>query len=267
LTDRIAAADEEWAARPPLPPKEPARWDLANERLLKDWEVLRERRFGSGMQHAKRAIRVAWFGGGVGLVLMLAGGVHLTNGLWSAPPSGRAAFVPEAPLGQRAYLAPLGDVEPASLRALADFYSDRYDLRVDVLPQAPIPPAARDAGRGQLIAESLIDGLLGAYPEANDPENIIIAVTKEDVYLRHRPDWAWAFGMRTGGRLAVLSTARMGPAPGPFGHQLEAARLRKMTTKYIGVLYYGLHESSDPRSVLYGNILGVPDLDGMGEDF
>ena len=40
-----------------------------------------------------------------------------------------------------------------------------------------------------------------------------------------------------------------------------------MVTKYIGVMYYGLTESSDPRSVLYGNILGVSDLDNMGEDF
>jgi hypothetical protein len=72
--------------------------------------------------------------------------------------------------------------------------------------------------------------------------------------------------MATEGHLAVLSTARMGPEPGPFGHQLETARLRKMVTKYIGVMYFGLPQSSDPRSVLYGNILGVPDLDAMGED-
>ena len=32
LADRIGAADEEWAARPPLPAEEPARWDLANAR-------------------------------------------------------------------------------------------------------------------------------------------------------------------------------------------------------------------------------------------
>jgi hypothetical protein len=32
-------------------------------------------------------------------------------------------------------------------------------------------------------------------------------------------------------------------------------------------MYFGLPQSGDPRSVLYGNILGVADLDAMGEDF
>ncbi len=46
-----------------------------------------------------------------------------------------------------------------------------------------------------------------------------------------------------------------------------ATRLRKMVTRDIGLLYFGLPLSTEPRSVLYNNILSVDDLDGMGQDF
>jgi hypothetical protein len=45
------------------------------------------------------------------------------------------------------------------------------------------------------------------------------------------------------------------------------ARLQKMITKDIGILFFQLPESADPRSVLYNNILGPDDLDRMTEEF
>ena len=44
-------------------------------------------------------------------------------------------------------------------------------------------------------------------------------------------------------------------------------RLRKMVTKDIGILYYGLPQSSNPHSVLYNRILGIEELDAVGEQF
>ena len=44
-------------------------------------------------------------------------------------------------------------------------------------------------------------------------------------------------------------------------------RLRKAVTKDIGILYFGKDPSSDPRSVLYGDIGGIEDLDRVSEDF
>ena len=40
-----------------------------------------------------------------------------------------------------------------------------------------------------------------------------------------------------------------------------------MITKNIGIMYYGLPASPNPRSVMYNDILGVDDLDRMTEDF
>jgi len=70
-------------------------------------------------------------------------------------------------------------------------------------------------------------------------------------------------------RFAVVSTARMDDAAwgrAPDGQRLEI-RLRKMVTKNLGILYFALNQTSDRRSVMFGPILGLRDLDSAGEDF
>lgn len=53
----------------------------------------------------------------------------------------------------------------------------------------------------------------------------------------------------------------------PPNEELLRSRLRKMVMKDIGIMYYGLPLSNDPRSVMYRNILGIDDLDRMTEHF
>jgi predicted Zn-dependent protease len=266
LADRIAAADRDWAAFAVVGDTS-AKWGHVLKELYADWVALRDRDLGHGAKRARRAVRLAWFAVATSATFVFAGHFSVTNGLCSGPPSGRAAFVPATPLGQTVQFVPLGNTSPADLQDLAAFYAERYDLKVEILSRVAIPRSARDATRDQLVAEALIEVLRSAHPEVDDPARVVIGVTSEDIHIREKPDWSWAFGLATEGHLAVLSTARMGPEPGPFGHQLEAARLRKMVTKYIGLLYFDLPLSSNPQSVLYRNILGVPDLDAMGEDF
>jgi hypothetical protein len=266
LADRVAAADEVWAAQASTGDGL-VRSDLVTTDLISEWEALRERYLGDVAMRGRRLSRLGGIGYVVSVSLLLAGSFNVTNGLFSGPPSGRAASVPATPTGRTVLFAPLGAFPAADLQDLAAFYAERYDLQVEILSPAAIPRAARDVARDQLVAEALIEGIRAAYSEARDPSRVVIGVTNQGLHIRGRPDWDWAFGMATEGHLAVLSTARMGPEPGPFGHQLETARLRKMITKYIGILYFDLPLSSDPRSVLYRNILGVPDLDAMGEDY
>ena len=52
----------------------------------------------------------------------------------------------------------------------------------------------------------------------------------------------------------------------PFS-DVAATRLRKIVTKDIGILYYGLPHSDNPHSVLYNQIMGIEELDAVGEDF
>jgi hypothetical protein len=61
-----------------------------------------------------------------------------------------------------------------------------------------------------------------------------------------------------------MDPAYLGITP---GEELLRSRLRKMVLKNIGIMYYGLPVSRDPRSVLYGNVLGPDDLDYMSEFF
>ena len=53
----------------------------------------------------------------------------------------------------------------------------------------------------------------------------------------------------------------------PSDLNLSGTRLRKMVTKDIGILYYGLPQSQNPSSVLYNGIMGIEELDQVGEDF
>lgn len=266
LADRVAVADAGWAEYMSTgDPRELQ--DLALKDLYAKWVALRTRDLGHAVKRGRRAIRLGWLAFGLAATLIVSGSLDLTNGLFSGPPSGRAPVVPAAPPNRTVQLAPLGAFPRADLEELVSFYAERYGLRVEILEPTAIPTAARDVVRDQLVAEALIEVIRGAYPEARDASQVVIGIINEDLHIRERPDWNWAFGMATEGHLGVLSTARMGPEPGPFGHQLESARLRKMVTKYIGILYFDLPLSGDPRSVLFNRILGVPDLDSMGEDY
>ena len=110
------------------------------------------------------------------------------------------------------------------------------------------------------------------YPVlAKSPRTRLIGITPLDMYIEAmRTQWLFAFSTRsTDQRYAVVSYARMDPT-----HLGEArndtllrSRLRKMVARNIGIMYFGLQTSENPRSVLFRNILGVDDLDRMTEDF
>jgi len=53
----------------------------------------------------------------------------------------------------------------------------------------------------------------------------------------------------------------------PMDLNLSETRLRKMVTKDIGILYFGRPQNQNPKSVLYNGIMGIEELDQVGEDF
>jgi hypothetical protein len=64
----------------------------------------------------------------------------------------------------------------------------------------------------------------------------------------------------------VVSTARLRIENGGSA-EVSATRLRKIVTKDIGILYCGMAQNQDPHSVLYSQIMGIEELDEVGEDF
>jgi hypothetical protein len=61
-----------------------------------------------------------------------------------------------------------------------------------------------------------------------------------------------------------MDPANLGNTP---DEELLRSRLRKMIFKNIGIMCYSLPVSQDPKSVLYGNVLSLGDLDYMREFF
>jgi predicted Zn-dependent protease len=268
LADGLSRADAEWSDRrgSGAAAEEWLPWRARTEQLTADWDALRRPVAERRRARATIVGNIFRIGTLAAAACIAVGFLNVAPGTTHGAPEGRAAIVPTHPPGSTVYLAPLGGFPTAELQDLADFYAVRYDLNVDILPRAPIPASLEDPGRGQLAAEDLIGLLRATYSEATDPNRVVIGVLQADIYIRGIPEWQWAFGNRAEGHLAVVSTSRMN-ATGLFGDGLAASRLRKMVTRDIGVLYFGLRLSSDPHSVLYSEILGVADLDGLGEDF
>jgi len=192
---------------------------------------------------------------------------------------------------RRVYVVPLDDFPVSTVTRLQHDYRARYGLTVDVLPRLDVPDdAAFDAGRQQLVAQELIALIKRSRPDlASEPRVTLIGLTREDMYIRG-VNWRFALGRYEEGRFGVISDARMDPALYPSGPackvilrallkrigipytsptdpDLRYTRLRKMTMRYIGFLHLRLPPSNDRKSVLYRPILGVDDLDAIGEDF
>ncbi len=197
--------------------------------------------------------------------------------LWQAretalpkPQGPRAGGPEQAQAARRVYFVPLGDVPPHLLERLVAYCKDKFSLTIETLQAVPLESAVVDDETRQLIAEELLALMRRHHARlADDPQAILIGITSDDMYLRVRP--ARRFGLAAGEmpRYAVLSTARMEAAnPGEEPDPLRLyTRLRKMVSKHIGLMYFRLPQSSNRRSVLYAPILGVDDLDSIGEDF
>ncbi len=171
--------------------------------------------------------------------------------------------------GQKIYFVAIGEMRSVRLDGLQAYYKQRYDLTIDLLRPIGLEPVVVDERRRQLIAEELLSLLKRRYPEhARSPQSIVIGITEGDMYIRE-VDWRFAFAKRDGDRFAVVSSARMDPVN--FGYlpddELLQTRLRKMLSKNIGIMYYKLPQKSDRKSVMFGPILGIRDLDSMGADF
>ena len=167
------------------------------------------------------------------------------------------------------YLVPLGSFPAKKVNDLASFYRNKYGLPVETLPSVPLSSTAIDLGRNQLIAEKAIELMKQANPQlANDSQAIMIGLTSRDMYIAKR-DWQFSFSLREQGKYAVVSSGRMNlPNRGQkVTEELILTRMRKMVTKNVGILYYHLPASDDPRSVLYRDVGGISELDYMGEEF
>jgi predicted Zn-dependent protease len=167
----------------------------------------------------------------------------------------------------KVYFIPLGDFPSSTTRDLIAHYRSKYGLSIETLPNLTLNSSIVDTDRQQLIAEAVIALMKSAHPDlTNTPEAIMIGLTTEDMYIAQY-NWQFSFGWRQEGKYAIVSNARMNLGGPMISDEKVKDRLRKMVTKNIGILYYRLPQSNDPRSVLYKNVGGISELDYMGEEF
>jgi len=172
---------------------------------------------------------------------------------------------------RRLYLLPIGDTPAFLIDTLLVQCRRKLNLPVDTLPRLGSDRAWVDTNRNQIVAERVIASLRQRYPREARNDDVVIGITSADMYIA-RYSWQFAFGYRPGGgfgqRVAVVSFARMRPEfyNEPRSDGLLVERLRKMVIRYIGVLYFQLPFNTDQKSVLYKDLLGLAELDTMGEE-
>lgn len=167
------------------------------------------------------------------------------------------------------YLVPIGTLSAVPVEELKTYYHDRFGITVEALPLLPFDQTTYDQRRHQLIAEELVEQVKRGYPkQAQDENAILIGMTDGDMYIRQM-DWQFGFNYRPDDRFAVIACARMDPINfgKPADDKLLRSRVRKMLTKNIGIMYFKKQASANPKSVLYDKVLGLEDLDYMGEEF
>ena len=183
-----------------------------------------------------------------------------------------SAAAPPVPAidGSRIFFVPIGSFPADELDPLVEYYRQKYSLEVTVVRSVRLDDAARDPARQQVVAEKLISSVRAGLPKiGKDPKAILIGFTSEDMFTTSQ-NWQFTPGWRDPNtRTAVVSTARLHlPSDDQaFAADVSNARLRKIVTKDIGIMYYGLTPSGDPKSVLYKQIAGVEQLDQAGDEF
>jgi predicted Zn-dependent protease len=170
------------------------------------------------------------------------------------------------------YLVAIGEVPGDMIDRLVSYIQTRFQIPIRTLSALEFDGQMLDRQRFQVVADELIRAVRVQHATlVKNPRTRVIAVTPFDMYMQAmRDQWKFTFSLRSRDqRVAVVSYARMDPVN--LGQAPDAAvletRLRKMISKNIGIVYYGLPTSSNPRSAMFGNILGVDDLDRMTEDF
>ena len=157
-----------------------------------------------------------------------------------------------APRG-RLFFVPVGR-QAISVQTLAEYYQQKFNFRVEILPEMPLPQRAYNPVRHQYVAEEILGQMWLSYPElARDPDAVIIALTDEDIFRQAFAGDSFTYSLHGGYHLGVVSTRRMDPAfwGDPPNEAVRLASTRQMLTKYIALMYFHVPLSYDPTSVMH----------------
>jgi YD repeat-containing protein len=210
----------------------------------------------------------------------LYGVANHINGIWefsrlTFQSEGRATKVDLTPIRrinfppmptQKVYLVPVGLDSYQSLDWAPAYYKEKLGIEVSVLPSISLDRTLIDSQRGQLNAGKCIEFIKDRYPElARDASVMMIGVTSSDMYMSSN-NWRYTENMRSEGRFAVISSARVHPPAlwEKLNPEWLTSRVQKLITKNLVMLYFGLPLSSDYTSLMSGGVLPGWEIDQMG---
>jgi hypothetical protein len=190
--------------------------------------------------------------------------------------------------GKRVCLMTIGPVDSALTDRIVGYYKDAYGLTILRGPDETLPihfaktiaRPSEDSHEPQLDAESLSEYLsimqrkAGTWNQSMEGLTLIV-VTRSDLFLASNPQFRFVFGYRFGFQPddetsalgGIISYYRMDDRN--YGLRRNdaglAARVEKMASKYIGLSYFELPLSGDPRSAMYDKVGSLADLDRMSD--
>ena len=174
----------------------------------------------------------------------------------------------------RLCILPVGDMPIGQIEALRAYLRDKYGLETRVLP----PMDASDVIGKQVNArewkvsyDSFVRELRTSYVGVLGSAGRIVGLTPVDMYGPGGDGSSFVFGAKrlwqeSGNDMyGLVSTFRMNPQTfeEPPSDALWFERLRKLATKYVGLLYYGLEEDQVATSAMYQPIYSLRALDGI----
>jgi hypothetical protein len=185
--------------------------------------------------------------------------------------------------GKRVCVLPVGLVEGALLDQILASFQEKYGLQVQVGPSINLPQGALTGGRDseghlrQVDAGVIVEYMLLLQQQAGIRDQALdgltlIGITSADIYLADSPHFRFVFGQRyeynlgdqISAHAAIISYNRMDD--GLRGREARiVSRAEKMMSKYVGLYYFDLPSSHNPRSAMYDAIGSVADLDRMSE--
>jgi predicted Zn-dependent protease len=179
--------------------------------------------------------------------------VDLTLGATAQP------FAPDRACG--VYVVPVDNPSEGVAARLARALPRMVPVKACATSSFRLDPSALDHRREQVDAVIVADQLARAFQDARGvAPATILGITSLDMYSSAFATDPFDFGVakqfsQQKQGFAVVSTARMG-----FGAEL-AKRLDTMAMRYVGLLYFGLPESSSPTSALAPSARTLEELD------
>jgi len=166
------------------------------------------------------------------------------------------------------YLIPLDDFSVDYAAQIASILSREFGIWVKTTVNMGTEGLKPFPGTQQYAAEDIFDSahtVMRRLPERAD-NTFFVFLTNRDINSRAR-NFRFQFSFHDKNcRCSVISSARMHPEPtGSNGSDERlASRFMKMTKRAIGEMYFGWTRSSDIKNLMYSPVMGLDDIDHLG---